>query len=528
MINQFVSHANRKVPVAFSILVTIVSLLVSYSFLRYTGYWGETDTNAFSNYIYQILASGTLVPETGIVYPNGYGYQALAVFVIEIAGLEVAQLQLIGGSLLAIWMVFPAWMLYRELTGSSVGASLATLILFVQPEFLFPIFRGTHEKFTRGLMLLGLYLLVKSFRSRDRIWHFTSLVLSFYLVTFAIITFNNLLAISFVMAIGLSLILGGFLIGLRRVDSDTSIEIVRRLAYVLVVSIIFAFLFTFYVYEPAQNNVNLMQSVFDRVSILLLDVDTVSSNPYASINTGWISVPVYFVLSLPNWLILLVSTIIWLGQSWKLFKLRDQKIVESQTLLWSFYGAFAFIGFLSIIVDLSGALASNLQHRAFPSFTMLAAPLIAYWLTTQLAEWHRSWIFRGLLMGVFSFLALVSILKATNEPLLSNKWLFHHPNEMQALYWANDHLEDRLVWIGFDERLRMALGTRLGTDQVTIEPQQYIFPSNETRDFLVSDIIRARSQRLNFSIPLTGDSLQTYDNGQVQIYHKRPVTTYQR
>ncbi|MGB0389649.1 MAG: hypothetical protein ACPGWR_32915, partial [Ardenticatenaceae bacterium] len=63
----------------FLILFTGAVLLAIYVLLRYAGLWGETDTNSFTSAIRSMLDGGRLVSQ-GHVYPNGYGFQTLAVF----------------------------------------------------------------------------------------------------------------------------------------------------------------------------------------------------------------------------------------------------------------------------------------------------------------------------------------------------------------------------------------------------------------------------------------------------------------
>src|SRR3954447_4090409 len=196
MLDQRIHKARLKITARteLALLVGILVLVALYTTLRYRGLWGETDTYTRTGDILTVLHAGQLVPADGeSVYPNGYGFQAIAVFLAQIAGVSVAQLQIYGSALLAIWIVVPAWLAYRELTGSARGGTLATIFLFVQPEFLFVVMRGTHEKFTRGLMLLCLYLLARSLRGHVRPVPAGGVVLSFYLAAFAIAALNNLL-----------------------------------------------------------------------------------------------------------------------------------------------------------------------------------------------------------------------------------------------------------------------------------------------------------------------------------------------
>lgn len=503
-------------------------LMAAYAVLRYGGLWGEVDTQAFTQAIQTVVDTGTLKPEPGyFVYSNGYGYPALAMFLMNVSGLDLPTLQIYGSVLLMVWVIFPAWLLYRELTGTSHGATLATVILLAQPEFLFPILRGTHEKFTRGLMLLCMYLLIRSMRSRHKLNQLVALVLIFYLAAFSLITFNVLFATSFILALSLALVLSQVVMRRSRLPSHSAQSVILRLVYVTIALLVLAFVFIFYIYEPAHHSLRMMQSVVDQLAALFLDVEKVS-NPYAVISTGWISLPVYLTVSIANWLLLAGSAAIWIWQGICWLQHRRQLQTESELLLWAFYGAFAFMSALSIVVDVSGAIAQNLQHRLFPSFAMLAVPMVAKQLMTLRPRraLARRLAYTGLWVGM-GLLVVLSTFKATNEPLLSNKWLFYLHAEARALDWAGDKLADRTVWVGFDERLSVAMIIRTGTAPRNVQIDRFDV-GRDTRNFLISDVIRNRSLRISVPLPIETDDLVTFDNGQVQIYHRRPHTPYQR
>jgi hypothetical protein len=514
----------------FALLMVAVFFMVSWFLLRYGGRWGDNDTHNFTHSIGLVLGAGSILPSGG-VYPNGYAYQALASSLIQISGVSISGMQIIAAGLLALWLVFPAWLFYREITGSSHAAVLALVILFVQPEFLFLILRGTHEKFTRGLMFLCLYFMVRGLRSSRKPALFTGLLLAFYLSAYGLIAFNIFQATSFILAMGTALGLTWVISREGRVSSSVTGLALRRLGFAVLTTLIVSFIFVFYIYPPAQHSLFILESISERVARLFLDVEhTATGQSYQYINFGWVSLPVYLTVTLANWLLLISSACVWLWWTWRWFRsdYRPQRLHE--LLLWSFYGAFTFLGVLSILVDISGTVIGNLQQRMFPTFTMLAAPLVAWWLV----EWPprqkrvRRFLYSGLsvLLGV---LALLSTFKATNEPLVSNKWTFYLPGEHTAVGWANQAIDPgHLIWVSYDERLASALGSRgdgslpkdIGLDYYQAEPS--------TRDYLLSRLTRSRAVRLGQPLPVEADDLLTYDNGQAQIYHARPRTPFQK
>ena len=132
-----------------------------------------------------------------------------------------------------------------------------------------------------------------------------------------------------------------------------------------------------------------------------------------------------------------------------------------------------------------------------------------------------------LFVFIFGFLAILSILKYTNEPMLANLWLGHAPAEMQAIQWADEKLANRDLWAGYDERL-----TSAAIIQTVGSPLEYDLdersPDPGVQDFLISELTRFRSRRLRTSLPVESDSFVTYDNGRAQIRHHRPESPFQR
>jgi hypothetical protein len=496
---------------------------------RYGGLWGETDTQVFAAAGRAMLRDVRLVT-SGSLYSNGYGYSVLLTFLVHLTGLSVARVQLFGSAVLAVWIILPAWLAYRELTGSTRGATMATVLILVQPEFLFPILRGTHEKFTRGLMFLCIYLLMRSIRWRGEWRRYAAALLAFYLTVYALISFNNLFATSFILALILSLALSLFphLLNRRLVDEGAPTRL--RLIYAAGIGLTLAFLFTFYVYAPARHSLYLLDSIVGRISLLFLEVGQTAFNPYQTISSGWTNRFAYLVVSVANWLLLTVSFALWSVRTVTWLRRRDRPMGSRAMLLWSLYGAFGFLGAVSILVDLSGAIAANLQHRMFPSFAMVAAALVADRVASMrlrvLSPSARRLTY-GVLKIIVAFLGMVAVIKATNEPAVSNKWTYYAPAELVATAWSRGASPGSVTWVSIDERLRAAIGICCGWED---DGKLYDIwrPDIGTRTYMVSDVVRARARRLEFALPIESDSLRVYDNGAAEIYRLRPRTPFQR
>src|SRR5919202_4421845 len=122
------------------------------------------------------MAAGSIAPASG-AYPHGYGYQALAAVVTEVTGLSVSQMQIAVLPFLTLVTALIAFVAFRVLIGNAFLAGLSALLLFLQPEFVFVVERGNHEKITHTLVLVLVFLLAASLaRSRT-----TGMVIGFIL-----------------------------------------------------------------------------------------------------------------------------------------------------------------------------------------------------------------------------------------------------------------------------------------------------------------------------------------------------------
>lgn len=513
-------------PCLFMLIVGV------YFVARYEGRWAEADSASFTQYMSTVFREGTLLPDSGSPYPNGYAYQGISAFILSITGLSAPELQQLIYPLVAALVVLPAWLLFREWTGSARGAAIGSMLLFTQPEFLFVILRSSHEKFTRALLLLCLFWLTRSFKLRDRPWPFALHVGLFYLSAYGLIASNNLLAHSFIFSIGCALVLM-MLIERRRAISDSSQPFIQRLPYVIVISLGITYLFTFYLYPPAQHDLLVLHDVWQKLAALLLDVQFQRVNPYETVRFGWVSLQVYFLISIANWLLLGSSFVIWARQGLRWLRDGMAGVDRTHLLVWLFYGAFAAQGALTAVTDSTGALSSNLQHRIFSSFSIFAVGVVAI----ALAGWRPRRFSLQLRAGVaaaIACIALLSTLKAMNEPLLSNKWTFYRGSELTAMEWSDQHLRGRRIWTEFDERLEVAYltansdqidGARESVNKNSLVSSAYL---GQATSFVVSDVARLRGLRLQQPLPVPIDAQRVYDNGSAELYHTRPKTPYQR
>jgi hypothetical protein len=513
-----------------ALLLLVYALLVGlYYVTRYNALWTETDTSSLTRAAETVSQSAELLPEARAVYPHGFNYQVSTLFISFMAGVSLQAFQAALWPLLSpLMLALAGFVFYSRVFQKSRLAFLAGLLLFFQSDLLFVILRGSHEKLDWPLMLVALALLSLSIGRPVR--KMLLYVLLFYLVVFAMITTNVFFASTFLVSVAVSLLLGlGISLFQRRrwaVDADLS-----RLLYILLACSVLLFIFMFYIYPPALRNLWELQTIAEKISVLFLGFEA-EGQPYAYISTGWISSQVYYALTVFTWILIPGSFVVWLLQA-REFLLGRRAFRLQAHLVWLLYAGFAIQVALAIVVDFSGALAQNLQLRIFPGFTIMAAALLAQgidWLIAVLQQKGRAVRAFAWAVGIFvSFwFAVAPLLKATNEPLLSNKWGFYSPSEASSVEWSEKYIFSSIIWSSLDERLRelyrFKYAASPGNDNYYSDSRQ----EYDYRYVLYSERERLRAQRVGVAMPAVSDWNRVYDNGDVYFYHRRPLTPFQR
>jgi hypothetical protein len=500
-------------------LLAYAVMACTYFVVRTGGQLAEHDTAVQATALETVMTSHRLVAASGTIYANGYLYTAVSQAVLAFTGVSVSALQQVIYPLTAALLVFPAWALYRELTPGVRSAAAAMAILFAQPEFLFFVLRGSHERVLRFLILIALWLLVRSFRYASLPGSFALHVVLFYLAVFGLIGTNTFFGISFLVAICTALVLARGLSRLAPQSASPVQPVARRLAIIAASVAGLAFVVVFYLYSPAAFGLRVINVLAQRTAQIVTTTDA-GTNPYAQVVEGWVSRPVYFALASSDYLLMAGSLGVWLWYfaSW----LRRREWVPSlqEWLLWLLYGAFALQGVLAVLADRTGLLGANLQHRSFPSFAMVAAPMVGDALARlPIGRWISGLSLAGL--------ALLALLKVTNEPALSNKWTFYNPTELQPLAWADAHSRTASVWVGLDERLRAAYGIAVGASK-NANAWDIARPDTTTRLYVVTPLIRLQSARFRQPLPPIATANRIYDDGASQVFRARPLSAFQQ
>jgi hypothetical protein len=507
---------------AFALVAALVFVL------RYRGLWTEQDTSGMTRLIESAHREATLLPSSGHVYQHGFAYQAVTAFLIDLTGLSVQQMQSTVWPLLAAAVLaLAALAFFTQAAPDHRTAALAGLFLFFQGDLLFTILRGSHEKLDWPLTLLALMLLIRGAGRplRNLLLH----VFLFYLVVFAMTATNVFFASTFITAVVLSLVLGlGVGLLLRRRQPVAADH--RRLLYVALSCTLLLYLMAVYLYPPALTNLHSLASIVEQISTVMLGFGP-TGNPYASISFGWVSGTAYLGLTLFTWLLIAGSFVEWLWWARAILK-RERAVGIRENLIWLLYAGFAVQVAIGIAVDFSGVLSQNLQLRIFPGFTVMAVVLLAHLVRRIFAALPRLGRARRALQALavllFGWFAIAAVFKASNEPLLSNKWVFYAPSEAEAMGWADANLRSAYVWTAHDERIYEAGAFLRGGPSANGNTFRGYRPAGYERYVLFSERERLRGLRMGLPMPCVLDWSRVYDNGDVYLFKKRPQTPYQK
>jgi len=513
------------------LVVLYAMVAASYFTARYAGRWIDSDTAYLTLGTTAVLSEGTLVPARDI-YSLGFAYQAISAFIVSVTGLAVPQLQSLAYPLLAAGLSVLAFASYRALIDDVVASAFATLLLFMHPDFIYVIFRGSHEKLTWAATMLAVLLLAKSFASPRNLPRLITYVGLFYLCIYALSASNVFFASSFIITVAVSLAAGLALrwLSKHRLISGQSERIHNRLFQITSAAMVLWFVHTFYLYSPAARILYDLNVATDRAAAVTLGRQPVT-DPAVFVIQGWVSRAAYLGLALPSYTASGLAFLVWALLGIKLLRGPGRSENSPLLLLWLLYGGFGTQLALSLLLSLSGGIASNLQLRLFPAVALFGLPLLALgfvrlWRSRSRAWWRRLAAVGLVLVVLWSSAA--SLLKATNDPWLSNYWQFWTAAETMGISWSESHVRFGRVWLDLQGIRVSAHAASQGFGTGTAHERDTWTIDVETRDILLSRLEEALGLRLRVPVPDVRGELCVYDNGTVSHYHLRPRTPYQR
>lgn len=533
----------------------ILLLLLGYGLLvystmtfRFNGNWGEGDTMVVTRAIVSSAQADSLL-RARQPYPNGVGYVAIMMFVHDLTGVSVQTLQTYIMPMVAAMNIVVLFIVFRALLGSDLLGALAALFTYLQPDFLWVTWRGSHEKFTWMFMIMGIFLLVRSFILWNQVRMTARYVVAFYIVTLALVSSNVFFAASFIFAIVLAFAGGNLFFLYRNWRQQRDNVPVRqqlvRLIYVNLASFILFYLFLRYLYPDAVSSLNAFTALIDRLALLLFGaeenttpevVEVALAAPRNYLRISWLSTYVFFGLTLFSWLVLGISALMWLREAWR--TLRQPQIAQRHLPVvfhLLLYAAFAAQLAGAIFADQVGTLSANLQVRLFTPLMLMAIPLAALGVY-EFIRWALRWraaLLRGLALlsvgGMVFYFSIAAVLKSTNEPLLNNWLIFMTTPEYAAGEWSRQYLRDTEVWTGTNDRISATLTFRyFGQPSVNnVGFYAYGFRFDGIY-YMLTEVELAMRRRLRAQPPFFISENIVYHNGQVQVFYRRPQSAYQR
>jgi hypothetical protein len=522
--------------------------------LRYTSAWSEGDTSYFARAITSLMQYGSLSADINrLSYPQGFAYQVWAASLAFLTNTSVYKFidltsPILGSGFLALF----GFVLFRRLLNSSRLGLLATITLFLIPELVFVVTRGNHEKLTVSFTLLITLAFLKSFQEMtnpNRKAVFVSWVLCYYFIIFTAAATNVYFGSTFVIAI--TFMLSAFRVLSRIFPKFKNVvaPLTPRLARIVATSWLIVFFDLFYLYPPSSDFLLVFKDAAQHLGNLFTPQATQSipyANPYAKIGEVWSNPGYYRIVSLFRWTLFGGSFVSWIALA--VMALRQAKISLNGLMVLSLYAAFTFILALAVPIDFLGlGVGSNLQVRLYTYTSLFSVPPFVLGLVL-LSRWAKSRVSRFLLTGAISlgfvFFALMSFLKLTQDPAISNVWRFFETQEADAISFYLNHQLDRTrqLWIGSDDRLRhgyyvtypsealsLLYNSVTGEYNVAAVPLNSKNPSATTDYTLDSPLIRANSLTWQ-AVPLPRAILgsQLYDNGNTSIRYTNPNTPFLR
>ena len=540
---RFPAQAQRRATAQATVWAVWTVLFTGFAFgayfvLRYQGYWSEIDTSVFLTAIHRYTEAGRLsYPQP---YLHGFAYVSLMAALSAFTGLPVALLvQVYMPMVGAVTVIFLAFAAFRQLIGSERLAAISASTLFLIPELVFTITRGNHEKIDVSMILLALLALLHSYSEATgkRRWPvFGSWLLAFYLATYTLLTSNTFFGSTFSAA--LTLTLAGAVIALKWIPAGRALQgpVVQRLTYTVAICWCLVFLVMWYVYPAASSQLQTYKMMFSRLATLFLSFEA-QSNPYQAVTQEWSSPAVYRLISSFRWVLFLSSATLWLLLLRRGLKRLDRLPVR-RVLLLSLYGSFALLLALSIPVDFLGlAEGSNLEVRLYTYFGLFATPVFVAGAVPmlKLLNWRRlragrpvhRWPGIVVRVAVAGF-AVLSLLKATVDPQVSNLWIFYRPQEVTAMSFFTGHQQDAVLWIGPRERLSYAFALTNSTFTVNGNTFSSGLGTSQDRWALTSNVIRAHAVADQTPLPTILLGSRIYDNGEAQIYQRLPLMPFER
>lgn len=555
-----------KLDETFCLILILCYGFFSHLYLisRYGGLVADGDVSYFTKAIQDFQVHGGL--GEFIRYSNGIGFQIIATEMSDITGLTIPQVQLFP---FGFFYLIIAYLLFRELTDSKYTAFIGAAILSFLPDLLFITARGTHERYTFFLFLLALFILVRYSKTSLSFQKSAKYLAIIYLSLLTIGLLNQWFFVLILIAIIATTFLGLIQSFIFKLDGNPykkmlfSIIPVIPLSYLLVqygtssnttfsgvISIWIRQFFTFFPHVPVLPLLGLailLVLIFYAIQkrarhfILQQCINTPINNlkkfkldkrilygivlllflvwiPFvyyfiAPSNTTFHSPAIYFFLTGIYWIILPISVLM------GLIIVKHYTIDKNSKYAHKNLGALLFLSFfglfgLSIFIDriIHSGIGDNLELRVFPYLLVFSAcgaacALSEFSMTIVKARWKK--LFALLIIFAFVIFSISSLLKATNDPSVSDFKIYYSPEEKNGINWIEINSLQRSIWF---EEGRFSTAFNFDSSDYAYKNVR-VAQENTAGMFMITPDYLIESE--NFD-----SRTKVYDNAKVMIFRK--------
>lgn len=569
----------ENIPVDRSVF-NLLLLILLYGFLshlyfslRYSGLIAGSDTGLITKTIQAVQDQSTIF--TTFIYASGFGFQVAVTFLSNITSLSIQQLLILPTGFLYVPI---AYLLFVELIKNKKTALFATFLLSLQPDLLFVTSRGSHERFTFFLALMALFVLVKLVSLKWDNKKFVSYLTLFYLTIFSLTAFNNwfsvliIASIIFVSLIGFlfsrlfnrdallyrkSLYIIGSCIPLHYYISfyvyppsrstwniinmwrekltmpnsslallGIAMSVIIILAFILgklkapIMSVLENYAAAFS--KKIHTSKTYRTSMYVIISFVLTSY-IIGVYMLALLSKGSLSFSpfTWIFLTLFNWITFPLSVIMVSAIAWGF--IRERSFCSgSHPFLLLFYVSFSLLLLVTIFLDrvIGTGIGNNLELRVFPYFMFftvaLASITILGWMRRlRTKKWQKVGGLTVLVLIVL--LGINSLLKSTNDPAVSNTWMFYSLGEKNAMNWIESNLKKATIWKAPFGRIESAFRYNSNFDSWG---NISFSNASDAKYYLISDVVHKRANEYEYSLPSVKNSRQIYDNGAAELYQR--------
>lgn len=512
--------------------VLAVRLLITYYWLiRYGGNWIEGDAARTTVTIQAVMESGKLIPIEHIFYRPGFLYQVFVSTLSFLSNTSVIDLQVWVLPLSGLLISLIAYAFFFQLLKDEQKAALAAILLNLQGDFFLTSIRGSHEKLDYVLIFTSLLVMALAMERFESMAERVILTISYYLLILAENTSNVFFAFTFTSTIIISFAVWHILSqGLRLKTYGAT-----WLIYVSIMAIVFSFLMMFVWYPPASSILFIAKGFSERIRLFLLIPLERTDVLYNVVSSSWVYPNSWLYLRIYDIVLILVGSMGWILFANQFVRKNISKIEGAQIWLLILFPAFVIQNIVVIASDNTGVTnaMTNIQIRLIPLTIFATVPLAAEFLVWAYQSIKSSLIRIQISIGfsavLLPLLVILTLLKLTSDPLISNIWFFYSPSENYSIAWLNEHIPHIPVdqgqhmpraWVGTGSRLDVLwLNSYWGPDNSIIPVTKD--PASSTY-VLIAPRIQLHAERYHIPTPDVSNTWLIYDNGEVKIYYRPP------